>query len=186
MAMRGILCLFGGGMLALPSAVSAQVRPEAAVAPAISAEFPFESKFVAVLGSRMHYVDEGQGSNPTSSYLWRNVMPHLEPQGRAIALDLIGMGASDKPDIDYTYDDHTRYVEGFIDALNLQNITLVIHDWGSALGFDYASRHENHVSGIAFMEAIVPPFAPIPSYDAMGALGQMFGSSGNFGETIDG
>lgn len=181
MSIRGIVCLFTGGMLMTQSAVSAQALPGAPPAPAISAEFPFESKFQSVLGSRMHYVDEGEGDpilflhgNPTSSYLWRNVMPHLEPQGRVIALDLIGMGKSDKPDIDYTYDDHIRYVEGFIDALNLQNITLVIHDWGSALGFDYASRHENNVSGIAFMEAIIPPFAPIPSYDAMGPLGSTF------------
>ena len=163
--------------IVLPLGVSAQEMPRAA----ISAEFPFESKFVPVLNSRMHYVDEGEGDpilflhgNPTSSYLWRNVMPYLKPQGRVIALDLIGMGRSDKPDIDYTYDDHIRYVEGFIDALNLKDITLVIHDWGSALGFDYASRHENNVAGIAFMEAIVPPFAPIPSYDAMGRLGPAF------------
>ena len=163
--------------IVLPLGASAQ---ENAVA-AISAEFPFESRFVSVLDSRMHYVDEGEGDpilflhgNPTSSYLWRNVIPHLQPQGRVIALDLIGMGRSDKPDIDYAYDDHLRYVEGFIEALELKNITLVIHDWGSALGFDYASRHEDNVVGIAFMEAIVPPFAPVPSYDAMGSMGGAF------------
>ncbi len=157
---------------------SAQESPTVS---AISAEFPFESKFVSVLDSRMHYVDEGEGDpilflhgNPTSSYLWRNVMPHLRQQGRIIAVDLIGMGKSDKPDIDYTYDDHIRYVEGFFDALNLRNVTLVIHDWGSALGFDYASRHESNVAGIAFMEAIIPPFAPIASYEAMGQMGEMF------------
>ncbi len=130
----------------------------------ISPAFPFQSKFVDVLGSRMHYVEEGAGDpvlflhgNPTSSYLWRNVIPHVSPLGRCIAPDLIGMGKSDKPDIGYGFFDHSRYVEGFIEALGLQNITLVIHDWGSALGFHYARRHEGNVKGIAFMEAIVRP-----------------------------
>ena len=131
----------------------------------ISAAFPFEPKYATVHGSRMHYVEEGGGDpilflhgNPTSSYLWRNVIPHLSPaSARCIALDLIGMGKSDKPDIEYRFFDHARYVEGFIEALGLRNITLVIHDWGSALGFHYARRHESNVKGIAFMEAIVRP-----------------------------
>ncbi len=130
----------------------------------ISAAFPFESKFVDLLGSRMHYVEEGSGDpvlflhgNPTSSYLWRNIIPHISPIGRCIAPDLIGMGKSDKPDLDYGFFDHSRYVDGFIDALGLGNMTLVIHDWGSALGFHYARRHEGNVKGIAFMEAIVRP-----------------------------
>ncbi|MCZ6819755.1 MAG: haloalkane dehalogenase [Calditrichaeota bacterium] len=129
----------------------------------------------------MHYVDKGEGDpilfihgNPTSSYLWRNVIPHLETQGRVIAIDLIGMGKSDKPDIDYTFADHIQYVEGFIDTLKLKNITLVLHDWGSALGLDYASRHENNVNGIAFMEAIVPPGMPVASYEVMGPPGEFF------------
>ncbi len=130
----------------------------------ISAALPFKSKFVEVLGSRMHYVEEGSGDpvlflhgNPTSSYLWRNVIPHVSALGRCIAPDLIGMGKSDKPDIVYGFFDHSRYVEGFIEALGLRNITFVIHDWGSALGFHYARRHEGNVKGIAFMEAIVRP-----------------------------
>jgi len=130
----------------------------------ISAAFPFESKFVEVHGSRMHYVEEGSGDpvlflhgNPTSSYLWRNVIPHLSPLARCIALDLIGMGKSDKPDIEYRFFDHVRYVDGFIEALGLRNITFVIHDWGSALGFHYARQHEGNVKGLAFMEAIVRP-----------------------------
>ena len=133
----------------------------------ISAEFPFESKFVTVHGSRMHYVDVGEGKpilflhgNPTSSYLWRNIIPHLVPQGRAIAPDLIGMGKSAKPDIDYLYEDHLKYIEGFIEALDLHDITLVIHDWGSVLGLDYASRHRDNVIGVAFMEALVAPSLP--------------------------
>ncbi len=130
----------------------------------ISAAFPFESKFVEVEGSKLHYVEEGAGDpvlflhgNPTSSYLWRNVIPHVSPLARCVALDLIGMGKSDKPDIEYRFFDHSKYVEGFIEALGLRNITFVIHDWGSALGFHYARRHEDDVKGLAFMEAIVRP-----------------------------
>jgi haloalkane dehalogenase len=130
----------------------------------ISAEFPYASRYVEVLGSRMHYVEEGQGDpillihgNPTSSYLWRNVIPHVEPAGRVIALDLIGMGKSDKPEISYQLQDHIRYVEGFIEALALENIVLVLHDWGGGIGFDYAMRHPQNVRGIVFMEAVVRP-----------------------------
>jgi haloalkane dehalogenase len=148
------------------SAVWAQ-QPAPPPEATISAEFPYESRYIEILGSKLHYIEKGEGDpilflhgNPTSSYLWRNVIPYLVPQGRAIAVDLIGMGKSDKPDIDYTYDDHLRYVEGFIDALDLKNITLVIHDWGSAIGLDYASRNEDNVIGVAFMEAMVPPAMP--------------------------
>jgi len=130
----------------------------------ISAEFLFESKYLNVKGSKMHYIDEGEGDpilflhgNPTSSYLWRNVIPHLEGQARLIAPDLIGMGKSDKPNIDYTYDDHYAYLEAFIEKLGLKNVTLVIHDWGSALGFRYAHTHVDNIKGITFMEAIVKP-----------------------------
>ena len=129
----------------------------------ISAAFPFESKFVAVHGSKMHYIDVGEGDpilflhgNPTSSYLWRNVIPHLSGQGRCVAVDLIGMGKSDHPDIAYRYDDHYRYLCGFIDALGIgTNLTLVIHDWGSGLGFRWAHNHEHDVKAIAFMEAMI-------------------------------
>lgn len=130
----------------------------------ISAAFPFESKWVEVHGSRMHYVEQGSGDpvlflhgNPTSSYLWRNIIPHVSPLGRCIAPDLIGMGKSDKPDLEYRFVNHAKYVDGFIEALGLRNITLVIHDWGSALGFHYARRNEANLKGIAFMEAIVRP-----------------------------
>ncbi|MCH9039618.1 MAG: haloalkane dehalogenase [Chloroflexi bacterium] len=137
----------------------------------ISADFPYESHYVDVLGSKMHYVEEGEGDpilflhgNPTSSYLWRNIIPHVTSLGRAVAPDLIGMGKSDKPDIEYRFFDHVRYVDGFIEALGLKNITLVIHDWGSALGFHYAHRNDSNIKGIAFMEAIL---MPIPSWDMM-------------------
>ena len=146
-------------------------------AKAISADFPFESKYVEIHGSKIHYIDEGSGDpilflhgNPTSSYLWRNILPYLVPHGRCIAPDLIGMGRSDKPDLGYRFFDHSEYVEGFIDKLDLSNITLVIHDWGSALGFHYAMRHENNIKGIAFMEALVKPmtWGDFPSGFKMG------------------
>ena len=131
----------------------------------ISPDFPFESKYIEVHGSKMHYIDEGAGDpilflhgNPTSSYLWRNIIPYLVPHGRCIALDLIGMGKSDKPDIEYRFFDHLKYVEGFIEKLGLSNLTLVIHDWGSGLGFHYAMSHESNIKGIAFMEAMMKPF----------------------------
>ena len=136
---------------------------------AISADFPYTSHYVDVHGSQIHYVEEGSGDpilflhgNPTSSYLWRNIMPHLHAHGRCLAMDLIGMGKSDKPDLEYSFFDHVKYVEGFIEKLGLKNITLVIHDWGSALGFHYAMRNEANIKALAFMEAIM---MPIPSWD---------------------
>ncbi|MDJ0850413.1 MAG: haloalkane dehalogenase [Myxococcota bacterium] len=135
----------------------------------ISADRRYEKKTIHVLGSRMAYVEAGSGDpilflhgNPTSSYLWRNVMPHLEDQGRCIAPDLIGMGDSQKlepsgPDR-YTFVEHRRYLDALLEALGVtSNVTFVIHDWGSALGFDWASRHRDAVRGIAYMEAIVQP-----------------------------
>ena len=136
---------------------------------AISADFPYTSHYVDVHGSQIHYVEEGSGDpilflhgNPTSSYLWRNIMPHLHAHGRCIAMDLIGMGKSDRPDLEYSFFDHVKHVEGFIEKLGLKNITLVIHDWGSALGFHYAMRNEANIKALAFMEAIM---MPIPSWD---------------------
>ncbi len=139
----------------------------------ISAEFPFESKFVDVDGSKMHYVDVGEGDpilflhgNPTSSYLWRNIILYLSGQARCIAPDLIGMGKSDHPRIPYRYDDQYRYLSGFVDTLEIgANLTLVIHDWGSGLGFRWAHEHEKSVKGIAFMEAMLAPL----TWDAMPA-----------------
>src|SRR5438067_954475 len=136
---------------------------------AISADFPFAVRHVQAHGARMAYVDEGSGDpivflhgNPTSSYLWRNVIPHVRSVGRCIAPDLIGMGRSDKPDIGYRFVDHARYIDGFLEALGLDRITFVVHDWGSALGFDWAMRHESRVRGLAFMEAIL---GPVPSWE---------------------
>jgi haloalkane dehalogenase len=100
--------------------------------------------------------------NPTSSYLWRNVLPHLQPRGRCIAPDLIGMGDSDKlPDSgpgSYRFVEHRRYLDALLAALEVhERVTFVVHDWGSALGFDWANRHREAVKGIAYMEAIVRP-----------------------------
>jgi len=129
-----------------------------------TAAFPFESRFVDVHGARMHYVDEGTGppvlllhGNPTWSYLWRNIIPYLSPHARCIAPDLIGMGRSDKPDLAYRFYDHVPYVDGFIEQLGLDGVTLVGHDWGSALGLHWCRRHPERVRAIALMEAIIAP-----------------------------
>lgn len=124
-------------------------------------------KFHHIDGNRMAYIDEGAGDavvfqhgNPTSSYLWRNVMPHCEGLGRLIACDLIGMGDSDKlkpsgPDR-YSFVEHRRFLHKLWDALDLGNrVILVLHDWGSALGFDWARQHAHRVQGIVYMESIV-------------------------------
>lgn len=177
---RAILCCLLSGFTATASAQEDMINGEL-----ISAAFPYESHYVNVLGSRMHYIDEGEGKpvlfihgNPTSSYLWRNVIPHVSGSYRAIAIDLIGMGKSDKPDIGYTYLDHRRYVQAFIEALDLQDITFVIHDWGSVLGFDYAMTHEDNTAGIAFMEALIPPRFPVPAEPAPDSIFGQFRTSG--------
>ena len=134
----------------------------------LSAEEPTK-QFIDVQGKRMAYVEMGNGDpivfqhgNPTSSYLWRNIMPHLVDQGRCIAVDLIGMGDSDKldnpgPD-SYRYVEHREYLFEAWQALGVSDrVTLVIHDWGSALGFDWAQQRPDVVLGIAYMEAIVRP-----------------------------
>jgi len=130
---------------------------------------PLEKSRVDVLDRKLAYVDVGQGSpivflhgNPTSSFLWRNVWPHCQDLGRCLAPDLIGMGDSDKlPDSGpdrYTFVEHRRYLDAWFDRLGLTSgVTLVVHDWGSALGFDWARRHPDAVRGIAYMEAIVTP-----------------------------
>ena len=149
----------------------------------ISSEFPFAKKTVEVEGSTIAYVDEGSGQpvlflhgNPTSSYLWRNIIPYVVAAGyRAVAPDLIGMGDSAKPDIEYRLQDHVAYMDGFIDALALDDMVLVIHDWGSVIGMRHARLNPDRVAAVAFMEALVPPALPMPSYEAMGPqLGPLF------------
>jgi len=132
----------------------------------ISAEDPYVRRRIAVLDTDMAYIDVGAGDpivflhgNPTSSYLWRNIIPHLKPLGRCLAPDLVGMGASGKaPQHSYRFADHARYLDRWFDALGLESqVTLVVHDWGSALGFYWAQRHPERIKGLAYMEAIVRP-----------------------------
>lgn len=128
---------------------------------AMEHSMPFRSHFVEMMGTALHYIDEGDGppvlflhGSPTSSYIWRNIIPQVVPLGRCIALDLVGMGRSGKPPISYRIADHAQYLEMFIESLGLERLVLVMHGWGSALGFDYARRFERNVSGLAFMEPI--------------------------------
>jgi haloalkane dehalogenase len=116
-----------------------------------------------ILDSTMSHRELGTGApivflhgNPTSSHLWRDIMPAVT-SGRRLAPDLIGMGESGKPDIEYTFTDHTRYLDAWFDALELDDVVLVGHDWGGALAFDWAARHPDRVRGIAFTEAIIKP-----------------------------
>jgi len=135
--------------------------------PPISTEEASFRKYVPVLGVPMAYVDVGVGDpivflhgNPTPSYLWRNIIPHLLPYGRCLAPDYVGMGNSGAaPDGGYRFFDHQRYVDAWFEALELKrNVILVVHDWGSALGFAWAQRHPDRVKAIVYMEGIVRPF----------------------------
>jgi haloalkane dehalogenase len=133
-----------------------------------------KKKFINIKGLRMAYIEEGHGDpivflhgNPSSSYEWRQVIPHLTRFGRCIAPDLIGMGDSEKlpssGPSSYRFVEHREYLDAFFDALNIyENVTLVLHDWGSALGFDWANRHRHAIKQIAYMEAFV---APIDSWE---------------------
>lgn len=133
---------------------------------AISAHDSYQRKRLNSRGADISYVDTGNGDpivflhgNPTSSYLWRNIIPHLGGMGRCLAPDLVGMGDSDKaPDGTYRFVDHARYLDGWFESLALNRaVTLVVHDWGSALGFHWANRNRAAIKGIAYMEAIVTP-----------------------------
>jgi haloalkane dehalogenase len=165
-----------GAVSSLPSG-TARAEVAKSVKPygiGISPEFPFRKKKMEVLESSIAYVDEGQGKpvvflhgNPTSSYLWRNIIPHLPAGYRAIAPDLIGMGDSGKPDIGYTFANHAAYLDAFFEKLDLTDITFVIHDWGSALGMRYARLNPDRVAAVALMEAIIPPAFPVASFDDM-------------------
>ncbi len=133
----------------------------------ISSTFPYEKKRLSVFGLEMAYIDEGQGDpivflhgNPTYSYVWRNIIPHVQGLGRIIAPDMIGMGDSQKlpvsgPD-SYTFVEQRRYLDALLEALGVhERVTLVGHDWGAALAFDWAHRHPDAVRGIAYMEAVI-------------------------------
>jgi haloalkane dehalogenase len=127
---------------------------------------PHPRRIMRVLDTEMSYIDTGRGDpivflhgNPTSSYLWRNIIPHVVGLGRCLAPDLVGMGRSGKsPSESYRFKDHARYLDAWFEALELtQRVTLVVHDWGSALGFHWAERHPDRIARVAYMEAIALP-----------------------------
>ena len=135
--------------------------------PPISTEEASYRKHINVLDTSMAYVDVGEGDpivflhgNPTPSYLWRNIVPYLLPYGRCLAPDSVGMGNSGPaPNGSYRFVDHQRYLDAWFDAMGLnRNVILVVHDWGSALGFHWAHRHPDRVKAIVYMEGIVRPF----------------------------
>ena len=135
--------------------------------PAISTEDMSYRKHVPVLDTNMAYVDVGEGDpivflhcNPTPSYLWRNIIPYLLPLGRCLAPDYVGMGNSGAaPSGSYRFVDHRRYLDAWFDALELRkNVILVVHDWGSALGFDWARRHPERIRGLVYIRSSSTPF----------------------------
>ena len=132
----------------------------------ISAVDPYDRRRIPVLDADMAYIDTGEGEpvvllhgNPTSSYLWRNIIPHLENRWRCLAPDLVGMGSSGKlPNASYRFVDHVQYLDAWFDALDVrETLTLVLHDWGSALGFYWAQRHPERIKALVYMEALVRP-----------------------------
>jgi len=152
---------------------------------------PLTKSYATVNGKQMAYHEVGPGDaddtvvflhgNPTSSYLWRNIIPHVSDRARCIAPDLIGQGDSDKLDDtgpnSYRFVEHRTYLDGLLDQLDIgDRVTLVIHDWGSALGFDWANRHRERISGICFMEAIVQPMTWAAWPDAATQIFQGFRS----------
>ena len=123
------------------------------------------SRFVDVLGSKMHYIEDGSGDPilflhgmPTSCYLWRNIIPYVAPLGRCIAVDLIGMGKSEKPDIDYTIEDHIKYIDKFIEVMKLKRLTIIMHGWGSIIGFNFAMNNPLVCKGLVFYESYLRPY----------------------------
>ena len=160
-----------------------------------AAELP--KSFIEVKGKRMAYVEMGEGDpvvflhgNPTSSYLWRNIMPHVSGQARCLAPDLIGMGDSDKLDDpgpgSYRFVEHREYLDGFLDAVGLGgNAVFVVHDWGSALGFDWGNRHRDRVRGFCYMEALVRPVTWDEWPEAAKAVFQGFRSPAGEGMVLE-
>jgi len=128
---------------------------------------PHPRKSVLIDGIRMQYVETGQEhkppvvflhGNPTSSYLWRNIISHVSDSWRCLAPDLVGMGDSERPpNGEFTFADHAHYLDRWFDALNIENAVLVVHDWGSALGFNWAQRNPDKISGLVYMESLVQP-----------------------------
>ena len=142
----------------------------------ISTYFSFESKFQKIGNDKIHYIDEGTGDPilflhgiPMSSYSWRNIIPHISNSARCIAIDYMGFGKSDKPNIDYTFSDQYTYLEAFIDALKLKNITLIMTDMGGVLGTKYATKHPENIKGLVYMEA---PFGDAQTFHKNGGMMQ--------------
>lgn len=134
--------------------------------------FPFTKQFVDLRGSNIAYVDEGEGEpivflhgNPTSSYMWRGVIPHVAKVGRAIAWDMIGFGDSDKPDIPYRIYDQCEYFDEFVDTLGLKDVHLVANDWGTAVAAQYVATHRENIKSITFVANIITPWE---SYEVFG------------------
>ncbi len=130
----------------------------------ILVDFPYTYQFVDVLQSKLAYIEHGKGDPilflhgvPTSSYLWRNVIPYVATVGRCLSLDLIGFGQSGKPDIDYSIQDHLAYLTAFMDKLALEDVTLVMHGWGSVCGFAYAMQNPSRIKKLAFYESHIRP-----------------------------
>ncbi|MBQ4834874.1 haloalkane dehalogenase [Pseudoalteromonas luteoviolacea] len=149
--------------------------------PVIAETHDIEQHSIAVKGSKMAYLEQGEGKavvfvhgNPTSSYSWRNVMPYISDTHRAIAVDLIGMGDSGKPDIEYTFKQQYQYFNRFINRLNLDEVILVGHDWGAAIAWLYAKKNPDKVDGLAFMEGVLPPQFPAESYEDLGSVADFF------------
>lgn len=128
----------------------------------------YQSGVTEIFGSSIYYIDTVESAksdtvflflhgNPTSSYLWRNIISYTAPMGRSIAIDLIGFGKSGKPDIDYSFQDHISYTNAFIEKMGLKNIVLVLHDWGGPIGFNYAMNNPKNIKGIVFMETFCQP-----------------------------
>jgi haloalkane dehalogenase len=144
----------------------------------MTADDPHPRKRISILDTEMSYADVGEGEpivflhgNPTSSYVWRNIIPHVSDVGRCLAPDLVGMRRSGRsPTYSYRFVDHARYLDAWFAAMNLSNAILVVHDWGSALGFHRACRHPDKVAAIAYMEAIVQPM----SWEGFGEARGMF------------
>lgn len=173
---------FAGAALTAGGAAATQAQPAAArpQPPPPSPAFPFETRRIDVGGERMAYIELGdpQGSPvlfihgvPTWSYLWRNVLPRAAAPGRRlIAVDLMGFGRSDKSNGgDIGYADHVRYLERFVTAMRLETPTLVVHDWGAAIGLGYAEAHPGNVRAVAFMEGVMTPTYPRPSFESFGS-----------------
>ncbi|PCH59007.1 MAG: hypothetical protein COC19_07885, partial [SAR86 cluster bacterium] len=162
---------YGFSLLLLLLACTSQAQTSDPRSAAISADFPYQSKFITVNGHSLHYIDEGNSDgdsfvflhgNPTSSYLWRNIMHYLKADNRIIAVDNIGFGQSEQPsELDYTFQTHYDYIEKFISQLGLENIILVVHDWGSVLGLNYAMLNQHNVKAVVLMEALIPPAFPM-------------------------